>query len=142
MAYSEKQRTEIVNTICKEIEEGRSLRSVLKDKGMPDSHTFFDWIDNDQKKLLQYARAMELRSDYFADEIIEISDTQNADGYLEPETGRVVIDGQAIQRSKLMVDTRKWLMARMAPKKYGDKSTTVLEGGEKDINISFNEAGN
>lgn len=140
MAYSKEQRTEIVNTICKlMVEEGMSLRSILLEPDMPDRVTFFKWIDEDENKLNQYVRAMEGRADYYADEILELSDTQNVDAYIEPETGKTIIDGTAIQRSKLQVDTRKWLMARMAPKKYGDKSTTVLEGGDKKIQIDFNE---
>ena len=44
----------------------------------------------------------------------------------------VVADHEHIQRSKLRVDTRKWAMARMAPKRYGDRimqEHTGADGG-------------
>ena len=43
---------------------------------------------------------------------------------------RVVVDGDettlaldpvAVQRNKLRVDARKWVLSKLAPKKYGDK---------------------
>ena len=30
-------------------------------------------------------------------------------------------NSESVQRSKLRVDTRKWLMSKLAPKKYGEK---------------------
>ncbi len=43
--------------------------------------------------------------------------------------GKKTLDHEHVQRSRLRVDTRKWLMARMAPKKYGDKMQHTGEGG-------------
>lgn len=81
----------------------------------------------------QYARAREAQAEHWADEIIEISDDgtndwterQNKDG-----STYEAIDSEHINRSRLRVDTRKWLMARMAPKKYGDKVTQEVTGGD------------
>ena len=121
MAYSKKNIEEKFNEICKLIaQEGMSLRSVLLSSDMPAAITFYKWLDKDENKAKQYTRACENRADYFADEILEISDEQNADTYVD-DTGRVVTDGSVIQRSRLKVDTRKWLMSKMQPKKYGDK---------------------
>ena len=39
-------------------------------------------------------------------------------------------------RSRLRVDTRKWALSKLAPKKYGDKVTSVLEGGERPVEFS------
>lgn len=55
-----------------------------------------------------------------AEDIIDISDESSRD-FIETEDGRMIPNTEAIQRSKLRVDTRKWLMAKMKPKKYGDK---------------------
>jgi hypothetical protein len=49
------------------------------------------------------------------DELLEIADSE------VPETGDGKKDWQAIQKHKLQVDTRKWLLSKLAPKKYGDK---------------------
>lgn len=140
MEYTDEQKTKIVNEICQLIsEEGLSLRKAIIEQGSISRQTFYSWVDNDENKIDQYARAIQERADYYAEQILEIADDKNADAYIEPETGEVKLDGMMVQRSKLMVDTRKWLMSKMAPKKYGDKSTTVLEGGDKKIEIDFNE---
>jgi len=142
MAYSQEERNKLLQEIFTKIaEEGKSLRSILLLPHMPEAQTFYKWIDADPEKTQQYARAMSDRADFFADEILEIADTQNADAYTDDE-GRTIIDGQAIQRSKLMVDTRKWLMGKMAPKKYGEASLLKLadnDGNQLKINAIFNK---
>ena len=37
-------------------------------------------------------------------------------------------DSGAVQKQRLQVDTRKWLLSKLAPKKYGDRMT--LAGDE------------
>lgn len=59
-----------------------------------------------------------------ADEIIEIADDGSND-WMERE-GKAAPNGEMVNRSRLRVDTRKWLMSKMAPKKYGDKMSTEL----------------
>ena len=61
------------------------------------------------------------------EEIIEIAD--------ESENDKVngVLNSEAIQRSKLRVDARKWALSKMNPKKYGDSTTLKHEGGETPI---------
>jgi hypothetical protein len=73
----------------------------------------------------QYARACEARADAFAEDILDIADDATND-YMEvfDKEGESIgykINTEAIQRSKLRSDNRKWLMARMQPKKYGEK---------------------
>jgi len=123
MAYSDKQKTDIINYICKEIEEGRALRNVLKDEGMPDSNTFYVWIDADKTKLEQYARATETRADNIFEEILQIADDQEDDVYVD-EDGNEKTNHNVINRSRLRVDSRKWMVGKMVPKKYGDKLQT------------------
>jgi len=79
----------------------------------------------------QYAHAREAQADYWAEEIVEIADDGSNDTYTDKD-GNKRTDQEVIARSRLRVDTRKWLMARMAPKKYGDKITqehTGQDGG-------------
>lgn len=129
MAYSEEQKTEIVNRICEHISCGLSLRKALKEvKPTVSSITFYEWIDNDKEKLKQYARACEERTEAMADEIIEISD-YSANDTITTEKGDMP-DNEWINRSKLRVDTRKWLMSKLQPKKYGDK-LDLTSGGDK-----------
>ncbi len=79
MAYSEEEIKETFNAICERIERGESLRAVLRSDEMPSSRTFFKWIDSDEEKVKQYARATTLRADSMFDEIIDIADNVEQD---------------------------------------------------------------
>ncbi|RVJ07872.1 hypothetical protein CN193_04915 [Sinorhizobium meliloti] len=68
----------------------------------------------------QYARAREAGMEALADEILQIADSQEGD-VITTEDGREIVNHDAIQRARLRVDTRKWLMSKIAPKKYGDR---------------------
>ena len=120
MAYSEEEKEKIFKTIFKEMSLGSSLREVLLKSGMPSRKTFFEWIESDKEKSNHYARACEAREEVLFDEILEIADENNADVYLD-DAGVVKIDGNSVNRSKLKVDARKWVLGRMNPKKYGTK---------------------
>lgn len=63
-----------------------------------------------------------------AEDIIEIADDSGLDVTLDAESGAPRVDGEAIQRAKLRVDTRKWLMSKVAPHRYGDKVDVGLTG--------------
>jgi hypothetical protein len=65
-----------------------------------------------------------MQMELMAAEIIELSDDKSDD-----VTGELKMpNGVAVQRSRLMVDTRKWLMSKLAAKKYGDKVQTEISG--------------
>lgn len=141
MAYSDKEKTDTFNFICKEIEKGNSLRQVLRDnENMPSTSTLYQWIDSDKEKTKQYARSCELRADIIFDEMIEIADTP-IDGIVieTDDNGRTKErKGDMLGHRRLQVDTRKWILSKMNPKKYGDK-TDITTNGEKVTNIPIIE---
>ncbi len=118
--YSPDEIKNIFETICQRIEDGESLRSVLRSKDMPSRPTFFKWIKGNNEMINQYACACERRADCLLDDIIDISDNVEQDMLTMPD-GREVVNNAVISRDKLRVDTRKWAMSKMNPKKYGDK---------------------
>lgn len=118
---------ELGEVICLRISEGRSLRSVCEDEDMPCRAVVHLWLVADEKFRSQYTAAVEARADVMADEILKISDDGLNDTYTD-DNGNERANTDVIQRSKLRVDTRKWLMGRMAPKKYGDKIEQTLKG--------------
>ena len=90
---------------------------------MPDKSTILRWLDAHAEFRDQYARAREAQADHFAEEILEISDDGTND-WMRRQQGEDTVEvanHEHISRSKLRVDARKWLMSKMAPKKYGDK---------------------
>ena len=123
MAYSKEKIEERFTEICRQIaEEGKSLRKVLLSKDMPSSRTFFKWIDADAEKVKQYARATNERADVIFEEILEIADNpQQGESTTESENGIFVTTSDMIQHRRLQVDSRKWMLGKMNPKKYSDK---------------------
>lgn len=136
MAYSKKEKDKAFAEVCRRIaDDNMSVRTILLEKGTPSSETFFKWVDEDESKAKQYVCACDARTDSMADEILEISDENNADMYIDKD-GKPKMDGNTVQRSRLMVDTRKWLMSKRNPKKYGDYSKLDVS---KNVDISFED---
>lgn len=111
---------DVADVICERLAKPESLRSICDDDDMPSKTTVLRWLRQNEEFRAQYARAREDQADAFADEILDISDDGQRD-YAKDADGNDVVDHDHIQRSKLRVETRKWLMGKMAPKKYGDR---------------------
>jgi hypothetical protein len=121
MAPPSKMTEEVVSHICEEIALGRSLvRICADDDGMPEERTVYRWLEADEAFRQKYADARARAMERFADEIVEIADDGSRDTYEDSE-GRERTDHDVIARSRLRVDTRKWLMSKLSPKKYGDR---------------------
>jgi hypothetical protein len=114
---------DLADSICERLATGESMRSVSTDKDMPAMSTLFKWLREHEEFSQQYARAKQESADAMAEDILAISDDGENDWALKTygNTESWITNGEALQRSKLRVDTRKWLMAKMKPKKYGDK---------------------
>ncbi len=143
MAYSKKQIEDILSQIFDRIAEGESLRSVLSDSDMPDKNTFYRWLDEKEsddkavkelkkKRREQYARATSERSDAIFEEIMDIADSREHDVYTDKD-GKEHTNHHVIQRDRLRVDSRKWMLGKLNPKKYGDKLDLTTDG--EPINI-------
>ena len=128
MAYTDKDKDNIFEYVCQEIEKGRALRNVLKDENMPGTSTFYQWLDNDEVKAKQYARATEVRADIIFDDILAIADENTNDTSIN-ENGIEVVNNDVIQRSRLRIDARKWVLSKLNPKKFGDKT---IHSGDAD----------
>lgn len=113
---------ETANAICERLIDGESLRKICLSEDMPSASTVCRWLSQNDAFREQYAHARAAQADTLADEILDIADDGSNDwmGEKEGETG-VTYNGDAVQRSKLRIESRKWLAAKMAPKKYGDR---------------------
>ena len=118
---------ELADKICEELALGSSLRTVCGKEDMPSVKTVFNWMRTYQEFLHQYARAKEESADAMAEDMLDIADDGTND-YMETEDGKIVYNGDSVQRARLRVDTRKWLMSKMKPKKYGDKLDLTNDG--------------
>jgi hypothetical protein len=111
---------EIAEAICERIANGETLRAIGRDPGMPDKRTVLRWREAHPDFAPRYARAVSQRAEHWAEEIIEISDDSSGDRLGLPD-GSSSTDQEHIQRSRLRVDSRKWLLSKLLPKQYGDR---------------------
>ena len=111
-----------ITEVLTQMREGKSLRQASQMAGVA-RQTFLDWVDKDQELAGQYAHARAAMIDKIADDIMTIADEELV------ATGEGRVDSAMVQKQRLRVDTRKWLLSKMAPKKYGDK--LELSGDDK-----------
>lgn len=98
--------------------------------------TVFKWLRDHKEFSEQYARAKEAQAEAFADELISLADDSSND-----ITGELQMpNGVAVQRSRLMVDTRKWVMSKLLAKKYGDKLQHTGGDGEGPVQFVVTRA--
>jgi predicted DNA-binding protein YlxM (UPF0122 family) len=122
---------ELANTICEYLADGMSLKKICEKKEMPSKATVYNWLSHNQIFLDKYTRAREDQADTLADEICDIADDGSRDTYKD-ENGKTVTDHDVIARSRLRVEARKWVAAKLKPKKYGDKVQTDVQNLGKD----------
>ncbi len=123
----------LATELCKKLARGESLRTACKDKKMPDAATVFAWMHKHPEFLKQYEEAKHEAADALAEEILDIADDATND-WMEVETSKgtkMVLNTEHVQRSRLRIDTRKWIMAKMKPKRYGEKVDVTTNG--KDL---------
>jgi hypothetical protein len=100
---------ELATEICRRLAVGGTLRAVCRDRGMPPESTVREWALADRDGFAaQYARAREIGYQAMADELPEIADDGRNDS------------AENVARSRLRVDTRKWLLSKALPKVFGD----------------------
>ena len=101
-----------------------SLASICRDEGMPDERSVRRWARNHGDFADHYAAARRLGYEKRADELLEIADDSSAD-WIDTGNGNRVFDSVHVNRARLMIDTRKWLLSKMLPKVYGDHVTVA-----------------
>lgn len=110
---------EVAADICSLLAEGESLRKVCDRPGMPNKATVFRWLAQHEEFRDQYAKATETRADAIFEEMFDIAD-------------EVAEEAAAVGKARLRIDTRKWALARMNPKKYGDKVSQEIDHKSSD----------
>ena len=102
----------LADTICRRLSLGESARQICRDDSMPAMSTLMKWLTETDKVMFseQYARARDCQADYYADQIVDIADELPED-----------CDSNAINKARLKIDSRKWKVSRMSPRKWGDK---------------------
>jgi len=132
---------ELADHICQKLSEGQTLREVCRNEGMPAESTVRGWALDDREGFsAQYTRAREIGYLAMADELLEVADDGKND-WMErrddEDKASYVLNGEHVQRSRLRVDTRKWMLSKALPKVFGDKVTQEHVGDpEKPIRFT------
>lgn len=129
-------REPLIAEICERLAEGQSLRSICEDPHMPSIGTFLGWVAENSTLAEQYARAKAIGLDVLAEEMLAIADTpQEGETITSKEWGEERKTGDMIEHRRLQVDTRKWLLSKLAPKKYGERQAIEHSVSEDTASI-------
>jgi terminase small subunit-like protein len=106
--------------ICDWIVEGKTLREIAGALGCT-AGAISKWADDDATFAQRYARAREMACQLLVDDLLALSDADciGPDG---------LPDNALVQRARLMVDTRKWILSKVLPKRFGDRVTAEITG--------------
>jgi hypothetical protein len=123
---------EIADEVCRRLAECGSLRRVCAKDDMPYDYTVRRWYVENEAFAVAYTRAKEAGIDALVDETLDISDDGSND-WMEknkPDDPGFLLNGEHVQRSKIRIETRRWLAERMLPKKYGVRTATEISGAD------------
>jgi len=133
MARPSKYSQQLADAICDLLVDGKSLRTICSTAKMPSRSTVIRWLAENEAFRNQYARARELQADTLAEEILDIADKAVLGERLKKDGKGKVLErqtGDMGERSKLMIDARKWYAGKLQPKKYGER--VALDHGVQD----------
>lgn len=123
-----------IENVLAEIAIGKTIRQAFDKVGIERKRigSLYRLLLQDKALRKWYDEAREMQAESFADDIIDISD-ETMNDWKTKENGDEVPDHEVINRSRLRVDSRKWLSGKWAPRRYGDTKHHLHEG---DINVN------
>jgi terminase small subunit-like protein len=123
--------------ILQRLRSGASLRTTCRPDDMPDESSVRGWIEYDTDGFAEkYAKARTAGYLMLADDLLDIADDGINDWIVQAKAdgvGEPLVDHEHVSRSRLRVDTRKWILAKMLPKLYGDKLQHTGADGEGPV---------
>jgi hypothetical protein len=111
-----KYSNEWARQFCDLISQGKSVVDICAMEGQPSRDSVYAWMREREDFSDMYARAREERADRLFEELFEIAD--------KPCTNQV-----EVQQQRNRLDTRKWALSKLAPRKYGDRLEHDHKGG-------------
>lgn len=120
---------------CQKVAEGQ-LMKVAMEECQKEGHATVAQLNRWKSGYAFFREMLEIakyeRTEQFFEDIVEIADDATDDAVMGA-TGPMV-NGKAIRRAELMINTRKFVMAKSNPTKYGDKSQMEITGKDgKDL---------
>lgn len=112
-----------------------------------DAAAELDWMEGELEQLMQvilhdedtrlmYDEARKLQAESWGDEMIQIADDASSDYYTATDKAGneyQKVDHEVVNRSKLRIGTRQWLMSRLHHERFGDRIQQEITG---DLNVN------
>lgn len=135
----------ISDEICERLARGETLNQICAKDHMPARPTVIGWDLEDRDGFSdRYAHARQRLLDFWADQVVDIADDGEKDVTTRKRADGSeydVVNGEVVNRSRLRVDTRKWLLSKLKPGQYGDRMKHEHGGDEGGpIVLKFSEA--
>jgi hypothetical protein len=143
-------KAEVIAAILADISLGTLVSDACR-KGGISRDTLNAWTKDDKELSDSYARAREMQCHALAEDALRVSDghDEEAEARLkamvsaiedadDDDQDRILQSLQtvAVQRDRLRVDTRKWLVSKIAPRLYGEKlEVSGPDGGPVPVAI-------
>lgn len=106
---------------------------------MPVHTTIAEWRWAHPDFSTLYTKAKMLQAELLAEDCLDIADDSSQDVTINA-LGNEVCNSEFVNRSRLRVDTRKWLTSKLLPKVYGDMARIdLLEDKNKELNEELEE---
>jgi transposase-like protein len=128
---------EMAEWILDELADGRTLAEVCRDYGMPARGTVRHWVKQDPEDFAaRFREARESGYEVMADDITAIADDDSRDRATRRRkdgSTETVVDQQNINRSRLRISSRRWILSKALPRTYGDRPDPTEQQSSKDI---------
>ena len=111
------------------------IDAICKQVGAFGHSKWWSMLTKDKSLAERYASAHANRVDIMAADMERIND-QEPWTVTDPATGITRIDPGFETWRKTRIDTRKWLLAKLAPKKYGDRTEVEHSGAVGHVVVS------
>ena len=135
-----------VDEICQRIASGETLLQVCRDEHMPSEYAVRCWLladtpANPSGFFEQYARAREMHVEHHMDRLSELA--RNPSLGIQRKRKQILdshgnkielleeVQGDAVQRSALDIDTTKWRIARIGWRTYGARTPIADKSGDE-----------
>lgn len=118
---------ERVEFVLARVARGELVGRACRAEGI-DRETLYRWRDASEENATRYTRVRIAQADSLAEEALEIADDSSGDEIIDMETGKVRLNTEFVARSKLRHEARRWYVAKVAPKLYGEKLQHEHEG--------------
>lgn len=119
MGRPSKYSKKLCDEILLRIASGETLRTICNSPDIPARKTICHWLLQKEEFRNQYTIARELQAELLAEEILEIADKATDTDF---------------RSAKLQIDARKWFASKVAPKRFGERTT-------QDLNVTSTPKG-